>query len=154
MTDPLSPGERSRVMSRIRSKNTRPELTVRRRLHAKGLRYRLHAPELAGRPDIVFPKYRAVVFVSGCFWHGHACPLFRVPGTRRDFWLAKIERNRANDEKAVRELNAEGWRCMTVWECALRGRPQEALDAVADRVAHWLLQGRGNDEITAGTGHA
>ena len=154
MADQLSPGERSRIMSRIRSKNTRPELTVRRRLHAKGFRYRLHAPELAGKPDIVFPKYRAVVFVSGCFWHGHTCPLYRVPATRRDFWLAKIARNRANDERTIRELNAGGWRCMTVWECALRGQPQNVLDAVADYVARWLRKGSRNGEVTAKTSHA
>src|SRR3546814_1711336 len=105
-------------MSRIRSKDTKPELQLRRGLHAAGLRYRLHPQELPGRPDIVFPRYRAVVLVNGCFWHGHDCQLFRMPATRRDFWNAKIRRNQERDTQTVRALLDEGWRVLTVWECA------------------------------------
>ncbi|WP_379655037.1 very short patch repair endonuclease [Pseudoxanthomonas sp. UC19_8] len=107
-------------MSGIRGKNTRPEWIVRRALHARGFRYRLHVRDLPGRPDIVLPKHRAVIFVHGCFWHGHDCPLFRWPKTRPEFWQAKINRNRANDTKHQSELRADGWRVGIVWECALR----------------------------------
>lgn len=124
-------------MSGIRAKDTKPEILVRRALHALGFRYRLHDRRLPGRPDIVLPRYRAVVFIHGCFWHGHDCRLFKEPGTRRDFWLSKIERNRANDSKHADALAGAGWRVATVWECALRGK-QASADAVAARLAQWF----------------
>lgn len=124
-------------MSGIRAKDTKPEILVRRSLHALGFRYRLHDRRLPGSPDIVLPRYRAVVFVHGCFWHGHDCRLFKEPGTRRDFWLPKIERNRANDTKHAAALTDAGWRVATVWECALRGK-LASVDAIAAKLAQWL----------------
>lgn len=109
-------------MSRIRGKDTGIELTVRYALHSMGLRYRLGGAGLPGRPDLVFPRYRKVVFVNGCFWHGHTCHLFRLPKTRTYFWEEKIGRNRMRDARAVKELKNLGWKPITVWECQLRGR--------------------------------
>lgn len=125
-------------MSGIRGKNTRPELMIRKALHARGFRYRLHC-KLPGKPDLCLPKYRAVIFVHGCFWHGHDCHLFKWPSTRPEFWREKIARNRAVDAAAVEKLLAEGWRVMTVWECALKGRTRLPLDEVIARCANWLL---------------
>jgi DNA mismatch endonuclease, patch repair protein len=119
MVDTLTPAERSERMSRIRSQNTKPELWVRRLLHAAGFRFRLHRKDLPGRPDLVLPKYRAVVFVQGCFWHAHHCQKGRIPGTRGDFWKAKFEGNRKRDARNTRELRAAGWRVFTIWECEL-----------------------------------
>lgn len=109
------------MMSGIRGKDTRPELTVRRFLHAAGLRYRLHVRSLPGIPDLVFPRYRAVVFVHGCFWHAHKdCPYFRLPATRPEFWQQKLAQNAERDCRVLAELQSQGWRVATVWECALR----------------------------------
>lgn len=119
--DVLTPAQRRLNMSRIRGKNTKPEILLRRRLHAAGLRYRLHVRSLPGCPDLVFPRFRAVIFVHGCFWHGHSCRLFRLPDTHRDFWEEKITRNRLRDQLALERLQVGGWRVLTVWECALRG---------------------------------
>lgn len=119
MVDTLTPAERSERMSRIRSQNTKPELWVRRLLHAAGFRFRLHRKDLPGRPDLVLPKYRAVVFVQGCFWHAHHCQKGRIPGTRGDFWKAKFEGNRKRDARNARALRALGWRVFTIWECEL-----------------------------------
>lgn len=117
MSDIVDPKTRSRMMSRIRGKDTKPEMLVRRGLHALGLRFRLHDRRLPGKPDLVFPKYRAVVFVHGCFWHGHDCPDFKWPKTREAFWREKILTNRARDERNIRELTSAGWRVFTFWEC-------------------------------------
>ena len=131
--DILTPQQRSFNMSRIRGRDTRPELIVRRGLHARGLRYRLQARELPGRPDLVLPRWRTVIFVHGCFWHGHACPMFRLPATRTAFWTAKIEATRRRDERNRLALAAADWRQLTIWECALRGParsdPTSMLDA-------------------------
>lgn len=112
---------RSYNMSRIRSSNTKPELLVRKFLHANGFRYRLHVKTLPGKPDIVLPKYKTVIFIHGCFWHGHEnCKYYKVPQTRTEWWLNKINTNKANDEKAVRALKKEGWKIISVWECELK----------------------------------
>jgi DNA mismatch endonuclease (patch repair protein) len=121
MTDVLTTEQRRLNMSRIRGKDTKPELLVRRGLHALGFRFRLHRKDLSGRPDLVFPARRAVIFVHGCFWHGHACPMCKMPATRTEFWQAKIAGNRDRDERAVSALAVAGWRVLVVWECALRG---------------------------------
>ncbi|MGD9709926.1 MAG: very short patch repair endonuclease [Halothiobacillaceae bacterium] len=121
MADIVDKATRSRMMSGIRGKDTKPELVVRKFLHAQGLRYRLHVKELPGQPDLVFPKYKAVVFVHGCFWHGHNCRLFKVPATRTEFWLDKIHGNIERDKKVVDRLIELGWRVATVWECAIKG---------------------------------
>lgn len=137
-TDVLTPEQRRLNMSRIRGKNTRPEMTVRRLLHAAGFRYRLHGAGLPGKPDLVLPKYRAVIFVHGCFWHGHTCPLFRWPATRKDFWEKKIHRNMERDAEAAKQLQALGWRVFTIWECALRGRSRRESADITAAVALWL----------------
>ena len=124
MADVHTPAQRSFNMSRVRGKDTKPELLVRQFLHANGYRFRLHRKDLPGRPDITLPRLRTVIFVHGCFWHRHGgCPYFVVPKTRTDFWMEKIGRNVANDERQQAELRAAGWRVLVVWECELR-RPQ------------------------------
>ena len=112
-------------MSRIRSKDTKPEMTVRKFLHANGFRYRLHVKGLLGRPDIVLPKYKTVVFVQGCFWHGHQdCKYFKIPSTRTDWWTSKIGNNIARDNMAATQLFAEGWTVIVIWECDLKPAKQ------------------------------
>lgn len=138
LPDIVDPETRSRMMSGIRARDTKPELMVRRGLHARGFRYRLHSRGVPGKPDFVLRRYRAAVFVHGCFWHGHDCPLFRLPGTRREFWRAKIERNRQRDREVDAALEAAGWRRLTVWECALRGRTRLDFAELIERTAVWL----------------
>lgn len=135
MVDSLTPEQRSAQMSRIRGSNTKLEVLVRKGLHARGLRYRLGGAKLPGRPDIVLPKYRTVVFVHGCFWHGHDCPLYRLPKTRPEFWQAKIDSNRSRDARVQRELHAAGWKVIEFWECEVRGQDQIAIDRTFDRLA-------------------
>ena len=143
MTDVLSPEQRSYCMSRIRGKNTKPEYIVRKRLFALGFRYRLHVRSLPGCPDLVFPKYRAVVFVHGCLWHKHNCKLFQWPKTNAGFWRKKIVGNSRRDKRNLRKLNAAGWRVLTLWECALRKRHAEDIEAAITRVACWLRHNKG-----------
>lgn len=137
MADVVDSATRSRMMSGIRGRNTKPEILVRSLLHRRGFRFRLHARDLPGKPDLVLPRYHAVIFVHGCFWHGHDCPLFKWPGTRPDFWRDKIGRNRANDHNASEALLARGWRVGIVWECAIRGASKN-IEAVAQSLADWL----------------
>lgn len=112
---------RSYNMSRVRGKDTKPEMLVRRFLHSCGFRYKLHDKSLPGKPDIVLPKYRTVIFIHGCFWHGHArCKYFKVPQTRTQWWVDKIRRNKLNDTKGLRILRKEGWKVIVVWECGLK----------------------------------
>jgi DNA mismatch endonuclease (patch repair protein) len=134
--DNLSKSERSEIMARVRSTNTRPEMHVRKLIFGLGYRYRLHVKDLPGRPDIVFRKLDRVIFVHGCFWHRHAgCALARLPKSRLDFWLPKLEGNKTRDERNKRELRRMGWKILTVWECELKrparlaGRIRRFLDA-------------------------
>lgn len=121
MADTVPSEARSRIMARIKSKGMKPEMQVRRLLHGLGYRYRLHRPDLPGRPDLVFPSRRKVVFVNGCFWHRHdGCPRVRVPATNREYWVAKLERNHARDTRNIALLQEQGWEILTVWECELR----------------------------------
>ncbi len=121
MADVHDKKTRSYNMSMIRSKNTKPEMLVRKFLHAQGFRFRLHDKRLAGKPDIVLPKHRTVIFIHGCFWHGHKdCRYFVVPKTRTEWWLTKINSNIANDTKAVKALKKAGWRIINLWECDLK----------------------------------
>jgi DNA mismatch endonuclease (patch repair protein) len=115
----MSKEQRSHTMSRVKSRDTAPELTVRKALHRLGFRYRLHPAELPGRPDIVLPRYRLALFVNGCFWHGHNCRRGRQPTSNVDFWRAKIERNVKRDQEAVRALGDQGWQARVLWECQL-----------------------------------
>jgi len=158
MVDIVDSATRSRMMSGIRDRDTKPEKLIRSMLHARGFRFRINRRDLPGRPDIVFPGLKAVVMVHGCFWHGHDCPLFRLPGTRPEFWAAKIGRNRENDAKVMRALLDAGWRVGTVWECALRGRGKD-IPGTVDALAAWLrsdsrtaeLRGGGVPHAAAGT---
>ena len=123
MVDVVSPEVRSRLMAGIRGKNTKPEMIVRRLLHVMGYRYRLHAQDLPGRPDVVFRRRRAVIFVHGCFWHRHSdseCKLSRLPKTRLDFWLPKLDSNQKRDEANREALQKMGWKQLVLWECQLR----------------------------------
>ncbi len=121
MTDVFSPQKRSSVMRRVKGKDTAPELTVRRLLTKMGLRYRLHRADLPGKPDIVMPGRKLVIFVHGCFWHGHDCARgARVPKANRPYWEAKIGRNRERDTQNRVALEADGWRVLTLWECELK----------------------------------
>jgi len=132
--DHLSTEARSRLMSRIRGANTKPEIFVRRMLHRAGFRYRLGGAGLPGRPDIVLPRYRAVIFVNGCFWHRHDCPKGRsLPKTNADFWRSKLARNQERDHAIIEELKRLGWRVLVVWECELR-HPDMVLDRLKEEL--------------------
>jgi len=135
MIDIVDRETRSRMMSGIRSHDTRPEMIVRRALHAAGFRYRLHVRDLPGTPDIVLPRYHVVIFVHGCFWHRHQkCPLAAIPATRPDFWQKKFDRNIERDRHACLQLLHSGWRIITVWECGLRNNPEETTEAVMQNI--------------------
>jgi len=135
MMDIVDPATRSRMMSGIKGKNTKPEISVRRHLHRMGFRFRLHDEGLAGNPDIILPKWRACVFVHGCFWHRHeGCRFTTMPSTRTDFWNEKFSRNVQRDRQVVMRLREAGWRVATVWECALK--KDEV--ATVKRLAEWI----------------
>ena len=148
MADIVDKATRSRMMSGIRGMNTRPEARIRSLLHRQGLRYRLHVPDLPGKPDIVLPRFHAVVFVNGCFWHGHNCPLFKMPGTRSEFWRIKICHNQKNDQSVIAALRVENWRVAVVWECALKGRDRLDDGVLIKRLARWIRGNTRTFEIT------
>ena len=134
MTDHVDQATRSKIMRAVQSKNTGPEMTVRRLLHGAGYRYRLHAPDLPGRPDLVFRQRRKVIFVHGCFWHGHrGCSKAKLPKTRVEFWRGKVALNQERDAARIRDLRRLGWRSLVVWQCQLR-RP----DTVLRRLVRFL----------------
>jgi DNA mismatch endonuclease (patch repair protein) len=127
MADVHSKETRSYNMSRIRSKDTKPELIVRKFLFSKGFRYRLNDKRLPGKPDIVLPKYKTVIFIHGCFWHGHkGCRYYVVPKTKTEWWLAKINANVSNDKKSIETLTQNGWKVLEIWECQLKKNTIEA----------------------------
>ena len=134
-------------MAGIRGKNTGIERRVRQHLHAAGLRFRLHAAGLPGRPDIILRKHNALVFVHGCFWHMHNCALFKPPKTRADFWLEKLTNNVTRDELHVAALVDMGWRVAVVWECALRSTSKSRQTAELNRLVAWILSRRKRLEI-------
>ena len=152
MADVHDEATRSRNMAAIRAGNTKPELYVRSALHALGVRFRLHRKDLPGKPDIVLPRYRAVVFVNGCFWHRHDCDLFKWPAKNEEFWRQKLAVNVKRDEAARAELRSRGWRIAEVWECALKGKNrldgQEAMQSLATWIRSggesMVLRGKGN----------
>jgi len=136
MTDTFDTKKRSEIMRAVKGENTGPERRVRSALHRLGFRFRLHRRDLPGRPDLVFPRRRKVVFVHGCFWHGHEdprCNRARTPKTRTDYWTAKVARNRDRDARALAALEELGWRALVVWECELRD-----IEAAAARIAAFL----------------
>ena len=136
MPDVFSKAKRSQVMSRIRSKNTKPEIVLRKALHAKGFRYVLHDKRLPGKPDLVFPKYHAIVHMRGCFWHGHTCIDGHIPKSRRDYWEPKLARNKKRDVSNDRKLRRQGWRILVVWECQCASIKK--LEKTVDRVVRFL----------------
>ena len=139
MADVFDRATRGRVMAAVRRRDTQPELRLRRALHAMGLRYRLDAAGLPGRPDLLFPRFRAAVFVHGCFWHRHrGCAKATTPATRTDYWAPKFARNVARDARNLADLRARGWRAAVAWECALGPR---TAPATARAVAAWLREG-------------
>ena len=151
MPDIVSPEVRSRMMSGIRSKNTRQEVVIRKALHAAGFRYRLHRKDLPGTPDITLSRYRAVIFVHGCFWHGHDCSLFRLPSSNSASWSAKIASNQHRDADVSQSLLTAGWRVCTVWECALRGAHKKTLGQIIEAVCEWLISNGDCLEIQGNT---
>jgi DNA mismatch endonuclease (patch repair protein) len=135
MTDVHDKKTRSYNMSRIKGKDTKPEMIVRRFLFSKGFRYRVNDKKLPGRPDIVLPKYRTVIFVHGCFWHGHEnCKYFKLPQTRTEWWFEKIEGNKARDNKKSAELRKEKWKVIQVWECELKKGSEAALKRLLKKI--------------------
>lgn len=142
MTDVLTPDQRRRCMAAIRGRDTEPEILVRSLLHRMGYRFRLHADDLPGRPDIVLPKYRTVIRVHGCFWHRHpGCEFSSTPKTRSEFWRAKFAGNVARDARTARRLRSEGWRVITVWECETRaqGKLAHRLDRLLQKYTGVVL---------------
>jgi DNA mismatch endonuclease, patch repair protein len=125
-------------MAAIRGSHTKPELQIRKALHAAGFRYRLHVKKLPGKPDLVLPRYKAAIFVNGCFWHQHDCHLFKWPATREEFWREKISRNVAHDAHSLQALLDAGWRVAMVWECALKGKTRLDPAPAMQRLASWI----------------
>lgn len=135
-------------MAAVRAKDTRPEVTIRSILHRRGFRFLLHDARLPGKPDIVFPKYKAVILVHGCFWHGHGCALFQWPETRAEFWRNKINSNIRRDQQHRTALLEADWRLGTVWECAIKGRNRFPVEDVADKCADWLMSEESELEVS------
>ncbi len=136
MPDVFSQEERSEIMRKVKSQNTSPEIAVRKALHRLGYRFSLHAKDLPGKPDIVLPRYRAIIQVRGCFWHGHHCKNAELPGSNVDYWKEKIGKNRIRDKKNDRLLKENGWRVLVVWECRLTSR--EKIDREINRIVRVL----------------
>lgn len=144
MADFLTPKERSDLMSKIRSKDTTPEIFIRKLLFKKGYRYRVHYSKLPGNPDLAFPKYHAVIFVHGCFWHGHNCHIFSLPKSKFKFWKEKITKNQKRDAQAYEKLSGLGWRICTIWECAITGKSKLSSKEIEKKAVEFL----GNSNIT------
>lgn len=142
MTDVVDAATRSRMMSNIRAKNTRPELFLRKALHARGFRYRLHVKDISGKPDLVFPRYNALIDIRGCFWHSHGCHYCKPLATNLEFWQKKLVENQRRDKRNLDKQREAGWRCLIAWECAVRKaqRTGDSLDVVG-LAAQWLIAG-------------
>jgi len=129
-------------MKSIRSENTRPEMAIRKGLYALGFRYRLHDKKITGKPDLVLKKYNAVIFINGCYWHGHDCHMFKPSKTRPEYWKNRIEKNRNRDQKTIKRLRDEGWRVLLVWECTLKGKCRLTQDDLLNKISKWILSDR------------
>lgn len=138
MADVHDRATRSRNMAAIHGRNTKPELLIRQGLHRLGFRYRLHYPGLPGKPDMVFPKYRAIILINGCFWHQHECHLFKWPSTRKEFWRKKISDNKARDLRNFEAYQKAGWKVLVIWECSLKGKAKRPLSEIIRTTANWL----------------
>jgi len=150
--DIVSKAKRSQMMSAVRSKNTKGEIEIRKRLHRMGLRYRLHKGDLLGNPDMVFKAHRALIFVHGCFWHQHSCAHSKLPQTNKQWWKTKLLRNKMRDDHVVKELQKKQWRILIIWECAFRSKginENFAFDKIARRTYCFILGSRRKMEISA-----
>jgi len=149
--DIVSAKKRSEMMSGICSKNTKPEILIRKGLFKHGFRYRINDKNIFGKPDIVLKKFNAVIFIHGCFWHGHiGCENFKIPSTNRNFWIDKIETNRKRDGEVLNYLHAKGWRICIIWECSIRGKKQLLdFDKTIKKISKWLLSNKIWLEITS-----
>lgn len=147
MSDVHTTEQRRRNMSAIRHQNTKPELLIRSELHKRGLRFRIHRKDLPGKPDIVLPRFNTVIFINGCFWHGHECHLFHWPKTRETFWRNKIGGNVIRDSKNSEKLLTGGYRVLTVWECAIKGKHKIDTNELTDRVSNWIKSSSRQYEI-------
>jgi DNA mismatch endonuclease (patch repair protein) len=145
--DIVSKSKRSSMMSGIKNKDTKGELLIRKSLHALGFRYQLHRKDIPGRPDLTFPKFQAVIFINGCFWHAHNCHLFKWPSSRSDFWQEKITSNKIRDEKNHAKCTELGWKILVIWECSLKGKTKRSFNEVINTVQNWLLYDPQNAEI-------
>lgn len=148
MHDKQSQQSRSLNMAKVHSKNTIPEIKIRKALFNKGFRYRIHDKSLPGNPDIILPKYKAVIQINGCFWHGHNCYLFSWPKTNPEFWQTKISGNQKRDKKNNIELEKSGWRVLIIWGCALKGKNKISFDILIEQIITWLISYENSKEIT------
>ena len=150
MVDRMTPEQRRHCMSRIKGRNTKPELLVRRYLHSQGFRYRLHVSKLPGTPDIVLRRYRTVIFVNGCFWHKHDCNSFKAPTTRKEFWDNKLERNQSRDLEQQAKLKEMGWHVIRIWECELKPKVrQQTFEGLSYTLNHLVLLNYGAKEYSS-----
>jgi len=140
MADVVDKATRSRMMAGIKGKDTKPEILIRSELHRRGFRFRKNVKDLPGKPDIVLPKYKSVIMINGCFWHGHECHLFKWPATRPDFWREKINSNKARDSKSIKSLECLGWRVRVVWECEIKGKGNEDVDLLLKSIGEWIKE--------------
>lgn len=138
MTDVHDKQTRSRNMAAIKAKNTKPELWLRKHLHANGFRYRLNVKDLPGKPDLVLRKHNAVIFINGCYWHMHDCPQFKLPKSRTEWWHDKLSKNKERDKRNTDALREQGWRVLTVWECAIKGKQKMGTEELIRQVISWL----------------
>jgi DNA mismatch endonuclease (patch repair protein) len=149
MSDIVSTEKRSQMMAGIKGKDTQPEILIRHALHRQGFRFRLHAKDLPGKPDLVFRKYNAVLFIHGCFWHQHDCSLFKWPSSNVEFWQTKLGKNKTTDQNNIKKLLDSGWRVGVIWECAMRGKGRHKVDTILDRCSKWIVSDRKKFEIRA-----
>lgn len=147
MVDKVSKAQRSEMMSKVKSKDTIPEKLVRLALFKRGFRYRIHYDKLPGKPDIVLPKYHAVIFINGCFWHGHDCKAGKLPSSNIEFWKDKIKGNKERDLRTTKNLNSNGFKVLTIWECALKGKNKKKFDVFINETENWILSRCDNHEI-------
>jgi len=148
MADVVDKQTRSRMMSGIKSKNTKPEIRIRSLLHRQGFRFRIHDKSLPGKPDIVLKRFHAVIFVHGCFWHAHDCHLFKWPSTKKEFWHSKIEGNKSRDLENITTLKNSGWRILSIWECSMKGKTRLNEHELIKIISDWLKSDNVDYEIT------
>lgn len=148
MSDIVDKETRSRMMAGIKGKNTKPELVIRKAIFNRGFRYRIHEKKLPGKPDIVLKKYKAVIFIHGCFWHKHNCHLFKWPKSNPDFWKKKISSNKDNDLQNINKLIELGWRIAIIWECSLKGKGKLDFEELITKLCDWIESSEERLEIT------